>query len=118
MITFFTHDITHTAPSSPPLRLRARVISSTSIFVQWQSIPAVQRNGNITGYQVLYTYPEGPFRIDRIAVTSITLRNLVVNELYSISVRGMTSAGAGPYCDPVYKVTMNIGMYSNRVISC
>ena len=99
--------ISHTAPSSAPLMVNATLLSSTTILVQWQEIPLAERNGNITSYEVLYSYLQGPAQVNITAQTSIILENLAESELYNISVRGVTSVGPGPYSNPVLLMTEN-----------
>ena len=100
----------YTAPSSAPLMVRATLLSSTNILVQWQGIPLVEINGNLS-YEVLYSYSQGPAQVDRTAQMSIILENLAESELYMVQVRAVTSAGLGPYSDPVFQMTDKQGIH-------
>ena len=83
----------------------------------WQEIAELERNGVITGYEVLYSYPQGPSLVDRTTELSTTLRNLAESELYTIHVRGVTSAGPGPFSGPVQTMTDNLSMYNKTLIA-
>ena len=69
------------------------------IYVAWNEIPPIDRNGIITNYEVLYE----PLHDDLTADSSNTTNLfLIITELeefvhYNISVRAYTSIGPGPY---------------------
>ena len=42
-------------PSAPPSNVTGRNKSSTSIFVQWDQVPAADQNGVILNYTIKYT---------------------------------------------------------------
>ena len=88
----------------------AMTLSSTTIIVQWQEIPKTDRNGIIIEYQIMYSFSQTPPRVDSTTELSIGLLNLAEFELYSIHVRGVTTAGPGPYSDPVFAMTEEDGM--------
>ena len=87
-------------PSSPPLNVRASVLSSTSIRVRWNVIPEELRNGIIRRYDVMYRYDGQESNMQNVTSTEVILMNLAESELYSIQVRGVTSIGEGPYSMP------------------
>ncbi len=89
----------------------ARTLSSTTIFLEWQEIPEIDRNGIIIEYQIMYySFFQNPPRVESTTELSIGLLNLAEFELYSIHVRGVTAAGPGPYSDPVLAMTEEDGM--------
>ena len=95
-----------TAPASPPHNVTAMVESSTTIRVLWEEVPAIDRNGVITEYEVQYEPLEtfdGQISTSTIntSMLSINLTELQEYVDYNISVRAYTSAGPGPYSDPV-----------------
>ena len=99
-----------TVPASPPQNVTAMVESSTTIRVTWEEVPAIDRNGEITEYEVQYE-PLETFG-GQIATSTVNTSMLSINltELqefvdYNISVRAYTSAGPGPYSDPVTEMT-------------
>ena len=61
-------------------------------------------------YEVLYSYPQGPAQFDRTTQLSVILENLAESKLYMVQVRAVTSAGLGPYSDPVFQMTDEQGM--------
>ena len=99
-----------TVPASPPQNVTAMVESSTIIRVTWEEVPTIDRNGVITEYEVQYE-PLETFG-GQIATSTVNTSMLSINltELqefvdYNISVRAYTSAGPGPYSDPVTEMT-------------
>ncbi|MEQ2301099.1 hypothetical protein AMECASPLE_032555, partial [Ameca splendens] len=90
------------APSSPPLHVRARLLSSTTILVEWE--PPEESNGQLQGYRIYYSSePNDPLsswqthNINDSKFTSIT--GLMPNITYSLRMLGFTSMGEGPLSD-------------------
>lgn len=87
------------APSSPPLHVQARMLSSSTMLVQWE--PPEEPNGHIQGYRVYYS-PEHDAPLstwqkhntDNSQLTIIS--GLTTNITYSLRVLGFTSVGDGP----------------------
>ena len=99
-----------TVPASPPQNVTAMVESSTTIRVTWEEVPAIDRNGEITKYEVQYEPLEtfgGQIATSTVntSMLSINLTGLQEFVDYNISVRAYTSAGPGPYSDPVTEMT-------------
>ena len=90
-------------------------ISPTAIQVTWSEIPAIDRNGIITQYEVEYnqTTFSGATMYNTTTVDSSTfmvdLTGLEEYVEYSIRVRAYTSVGAGPYSDVVMETTQQDG---------
>ena len=88
-------------------------LSSTEIRVCWDQVPAINRNGEITMYEVQYDPLEtfdGQISTETVNITNLSLLCTVVTGLeeyaeYNISVRAYTSVGPGPYSDPVTERT-------------
>ena len=91
--------------------MTATSVSSTDIEVSWEEVPAINENGLITVYEVLYA-PQITFRGQIQTETTFTiLLNTIVTGLqeyveYNISVRAYTSVGPGPYSDGVIERTL------------
>ena len=95
-------------PSAAPLNVRGHNTSSTSIFVIWDDVPAADKNGIITSYNITYhsltenhsnsTTVDYPDR----QVTLIGLREFVN---YSIIVSASTNIGPGPASDAIIVIT-------------
>ncbi|XP_056233807.1 protein tyrosine phosphatase receptor type Fa isoform X3 [Seriola aureovittata] len=90
------------APSSPPLRVQARMLSSSTMLVQWE--PPEEPNGQIRGYRVYYSSAyDAPLNkwqkhnTDDSQLTTIS--GLTTDISYSLRVLGFTSVGDGPPSD-------------------
>ncbi|XP_022614832.1 receptor-type tyrosine-protein phosphatase F-like isoform X2 [Seriola dumerili] len=90
------------APSSPPLHVQARMLSSSTMLVQWE--PPEEPNGQIRGYRVYYSSAyDSPLNkwqkhnTDDSQLTTIS--GLTTDITYSLRVLGFTSVGDGPPSD-------------------
>ncbi|XP_067368623.1 protein tyrosine phosphatase receptor type Fa isoform X22 [Channa argus] len=90
------------APSSPPLHVQARMLSSSTMLVQWE--PPEEPNGQIRGFRVYYsTEHDAPLsawqkhNTDDSQLTTIS--GLTTDTTYSVRVLGFTSVGDGPPSD-------------------
>ena len=103
-----------TVPERPPLYVTYLAPSSTSLFVEWGSIPPRFENGIIRGFKVKFhenpsngTVEErerGPL------LNWIILDNLKKFVTYSIEVRAFTTEGYGPG-NNITAITGQDGMY-------
>ena len=93
----------------------AENITSTSIRVSWEEVPAIDQNGVITQYEVEYnqsTFDSVPTTQNIIVNSTMTvLTGLEEYVEYSIRVRAYTSVGPGPYSDVVTVTTNEDGNY-------
>ena len=98
-------------PSGFPQNVNASVNSSTIILVIWEEISALDQNGIITIYEVLYDPMEtfdgmlAPQAVNTTALF-IYLTKLQQNVDYFISVRAYTSMGSGPYSEAISARTL------------
>lgn len=95
-------------PSSGPSNLTAHAVSSTTVSVDWNSIPKRHRNGILKGYKIQYqaARPDAPLQhktIDDNTTKHVTLNDLKPFTLYNLAVAAYTTAGDGVY-SPVVKV--------------
>ena len=95
-------------PNAPPAKVIGHNTSSTSIWVEWDSVPVVDRNGIILSYTVTYTAL--PIGIPRAAVVSDTTTHLALKGLeeytnYSILVFASTVKGDGNASHPIIVIT-------------
>lgn len=91
-------------PFAPPTNVAGQSISSTSISVTWDEVPAAEQNGIITSYNITYhsltenhsnsTTVDFPDR-------QVTLTDLKKFVNYSITVSASTKIGPGPASKPV-----------------
>ena len=98
----------HTAPSAPPDSVSISEVTSSSITVQWEMVPCIHRNGDITGYSVQYGI-QGQSTQTMSAPGdssggSYEITGLQSSTTYSIQVAARNSAGTGDYSDP-YLIT-------------
>ncbi|XP_068726160.1 phosphatidylinositol phosphatase PTPRQ-like [Montipora capricornis] len=95
-------------PNAPPVNVRGRNESSTSIFVQWNQVPAVDQNGVILSYTVTYrALPSGSEQTEYVIAptTSATLTGLNEYTNYSITVFASTIKGPGNRSVPIVVIT-------------
>ena len=94
--------LTHTAPSAAPTNVDVSEVTSSSITVQWGTVPCIHRNGDITGYSVQYGVL-GSESTQNMSVSgdNVTISNLAPSTKYVIQVAAMNDAGTGEYSDPV-----------------
>ena len=76
-------------------------MSSTAITVQWEAVPCIEQNGNITGYTVRVLESGEMNRVEDVGsdVTQVTISDLTPSTTYSIQVAAVTSEDTGPYSD-------------------
>ena len=95
-------------PNSAPVNVRGHNISSTSILVQWDSVPAENRNGIIMSCRVTYKeFPGGNTnsRVANATTTQATLTGLKKYTNYSIAVFASTLKGDGNASEPIIVIT-------------
>ena len=94
-----------TAPAGYPQNVMTTTLSPTEIRVNWEPMPAIEENGIITTYEILYEPQEtfgGEIMSDTINTTDGSVLEMVLNDLqefveYNITVRTYTSVGSGPF---------------------
>ena len=88
-------------PSAFPLGLKTNDTTSTSIRVQWDEVPACDKNGIITNYTVRFQAISGGTEHGGKTIVPATemsgnLTDLIINMKYNISVLASTIKGEGP----------------------
>ncbi|XP_072008697.1 receptor-type tyrosine-protein phosphatase delta isoform X38 [Engystomops pustulosus] len=96
------------APSSAPRNVQARMLSSSTILVQWEE--PEEPNGQIQGYRVYYTMDPtqhiNSWTKSNIADSHITtIGSLVPQKTYSVKVLAFTSVGDGPLSNEIQVIT-------------
>ncbi|CAG5958075.1 unnamed protein product, partial [Menidia menidia] len=81
-------------PSSPPLLVSTRNMSSSSIVVVWQR--PLEANGEITDYTLTLSGPSGS-NTTQTTNTSVTLTDLLPYTAYNLTIIAATRKGAGPH---------------------
>ena len=95
-------------PNAQPANVIGHNTSSTSIWVEWDTVPVADQNGIILSYTVTCTAL--PVGIPRTAVVSATTTHLALKGLkeytnYSILVFASTVKGDGNASDPIIVTT-------------
>ena len=88
-------------PSAPPGGITAVNVVPTSFSVEWENVPCIQRNGEITGYSVQYGVPgnggmETPIIVGPDALVA-NLTGLISDTNYLVQVAGVNGQGVGEY---------------------
>ena len=113
MIIFITCNSILTVPSDSPQNITVESLSSQENKVSWIQVPPESQNGEITTYEIEYvpleTF-EGQISTNTVNTSDGSVLMMVLTGLeeyveYNISVRAYTSAGPGPYSDPVTERT-------------
>jgi len=86
--------------------------------MDWEEIPRIDQNGEILEYQVLYqpsTNFSGQIASVQMEIVPASQLNITIDGLeefllYSVSVRGGTLAGFGPYSTELQITTAESGM--------
>ena len=96
------------APAAAPQNTSSTTLNATTILVQWEEVPEIDRNGIITFYEV---------RVDPTQFQDVSYFNVSGSELvlvvdgleefveYSFTIRAYTIAGPGPFSDVTANTT-------------
>ncbi|XP_016415533.1 receptor-type tyrosine-protein phosphatase delta-like [Sinocyclocheilus rhinocerous] len=87
------------APSSPPRRVRGRMLSGSTAMMQWEE--PEEANGQVVGYRVYYTsdssLPVSQWEKEMVrGVNFLNIQDLTPNKTYYIRVLAFTAVGDGP----------------------
>ena len=104
------------APTAPPMSVTTPSSSSSTLTVQWGSVPCIHQNGVITGYSVQYGV-EGSgdtmtMSVDGADTTQTTIGDLMSSTTYSIQVAAVNSEGTGVYSSdpPANRLTQGLSL--------
>ena len=105
--------ISLTAPSAPPTSVTVTGVISSTISVQWGSVPCIHQNGDITGYSVQYeVMGSGNTQTEMVSGDSsggmTTISGLAAATMYEYQVAAMTGAGTGQYSTSMTTLTSGI----------
>ena len=71
-------------------------VSSSTLTVQWGSVPCIHQNGEITGYTIQYgAMGSGDKETVETSETEVTLSSLTPETNYEISVAAVNTEGTG-----------------------
>ena len=106
-------------PNAPPDNVRGNNETSTSIFVQWDEVPADNQNGIIVNYTVTYTeLPDGSPTDEVVVIApkrNASLTTLIKFTNYSITVFASTAKGGGNRSEPIIVITDEDSEYNSRM---
>ena len=105
-------------PNAPPANVTGNNETSTSIFVQWDEVPADNQTGIIVNYTVTYTELPRGSSLNEVVIApkrNITLVLLKKFTKYSITVFASTSKGGGSRSDPIFVLTDEDSEYNSGV---
>ena len=88
-------------------------VTSSTITVQWGSVPCIHQNGDITGYSVQYeVMGSGNTQVEMVSGDSsggmATISGLAAATMYEYQVAAMTGAGTGQYSTSMTTLTSGI----------
>ena len=99
------------APSAAPSNVTVSEVTSYTITVQWDMVPCIHQNGDITGYRVEYGAVEGIQATVSVSggdVTEATITGLAPSTNYSVRVAAVNNAGTGVFSSSLYVDTPGI----------
>ena len=103
-------------PNAPPANVIGKNVTSTSIFVQWDEVPAEAQNGIIVNYTVTRTELPNGSPIPQVVIAperNVTLTGLKKFTNYSITVFASTAEGGGNRSDPIIVITDEDSKYNS-----
>ena len=81
--------------------------TSSTITVQWGSVPCIHQNGNITGYSVQYEVSgSGNTQTVNVNGAEATLSNLTASTAYSVQVAAVNDADTGVFSNSQFTMTL------------
>ena len=97
------------APSAPPTSVDTSDVTSSTIALQWGPVDCIHRNGDTTGYSVLYGV-QGNVSPQTMSVTGGDTNETTISGLnsatnYSIEVAAVNGAGTGDYSNSTSAIT-------------
>ena len=90
-----------TAPSAPLSSVTVTDVTSSTISVQWGSVPCIHQNGDITGYSVQYEVMGSgntqTMPVSGAGTTQTTISGLIPSTTYSIELAAVNNDLIGQY---------------------
>ena len=86
-------------------------VNDTSVTVQWEMVPCIHQNGDITGYRVQYEEVDGISTTVSVSggdVTEATITGLASSTNYSVQVAAVNNVGTGVFSSSLYVDTPGI----------
>ena len=92
--------------SAAPAYVSLVTQTMSSITVAWEPVPCMHRNGDITGYAVMYRELSSGLATyvhETVAIRNIDITGLKPSTLYEIAVAAFNSVGTGPFTNASFK---------------
>ena len=106
-----------TAPTAPPASVTETTVTPNSVTVQWEEVPCLDRNGEITDYQVVTRNSQGmtvgTADVD-VAARQATICGLTPSTQYTVSVAAVNGAGTGPVRGISIETTGEVIVFANE----
>ena len=90
------------APSAVPTNVSVSEVTSSSITVQWETVPCIHHDGYIVRYGSQTQSVSGG------SVTETTISNLTPSTTYNIQVAAVNNAGTGPFSNSISIMTLGL----------
>ena len=94
-------------------------MSSTVVLVNWENVPAIDQNGILTSYEIMFEPQEFTDTLNTTFLNATSMfvmfPNLEEFVEYNISVRAYTSVGPGPFSPVVTNRTLEDSKSKERL---
>ena len=82
-----------------------------SLKFDWEPPISMDRNGHIIGYECYISDQNGWNDVKTVNLTETAFEELQPSTNYTVQIAAMTSAGTGPYSEPIIVRTKSAGKY-------
>ena len=107
-----SNNVLFPAPSSAPTGIKISDVTNSSITLHWGPVDCIHRNGDITGYSVLYGVRRSgstkTMQVSGGATTVTIVSGLTSSTKYSVEVAAVNAAGTGMYSASLIVTTKGI----------
>lgn len=99
-------------PSAPPSNFSCKALDEHSVKCSWLPPPLMDRNGDITGYEIRYKTSIVGENLQSLNTSEIffTVSSLLPFTKYHIEIAAKTSKGRGPFSMPFFVTTHETSM--------
>ena len=112
VIAMLSNNVPFPAPSAAPTGINISNVTNSSITVHWEPVDCIHRNGDITGYSILYgVHRSGSTQTIQVSgcATTVTITSgLTSSTNYSVEVAAVNIAGIGMYSTSLIVTTKGI----------
>ncbi len=83
----------------------------STVTLQWDRVPCLTRNSEITGYEVTFGLSSASFRINGTEMRTFTASRLIPRTEYTFQVTPLSDSGDGPFHTITSETTLPSGTY-------